>query len=215
MKSRQPEPLLNTPIILASTSPRRIYLMSQVYLAIEVLRPEADEKPLPGEKPGSLVLRLAKDKAQSVKELATQRFEKSIILAADTIVAAPGGKLILGKPTSPEEAHKMLRMLSGKKHTVYTGYCLLQANRKGKNKRVTRVVQSHVKMRKLTEKEITRYVASGEPMDKAGAYGAQGLGMSLIEKIDGSYTNVIGLPMAQIFMDLEKSFQIPLFSWMK
>ena len=189
--------------------------MSQVHLAIEVQTPQVDEKPKYREDPKKLVARLAWEKANSVRDVAVQRYEKSIILAADTIVVAPGGHKVLGKPESPEEAKKMLKLLSGKKNTVFTGYCLLFASRQKTKKQVTRVIRSRVKMRRLTEKEIIRYVASGEPMDKAGAYGAQGLGMALIESIEGSYTNVVGLPMAQIFMDLEKIFKITLFSWMK
>ncbi len=205
---------LTIPIILASTSPRRIFLMSQVNLAVEVQTPQCDEKPLTKEKPRDLVFRLARNKAESVHMIAIQKHEQCIILAADTIVVAPGGRKILGKPNSPQEAHKMLKLLSSKKHTVLTGYCILFASRTKKKKRIVRVVQSRVKMRSLTDKEIARYVASGEPMDKAGAYGAQSLGMTLIESIEGSYTNVVGLPMTQIFIDLEKSFDIPLFSWM-
>lgn len=201
------------PFILASSSPRRSYLMRQVHFDVEILQPQVDEKPLPHERPKALVFRLAQEKAESVRAIAIERYEKSIVLAADTVVAAPGEMRILGKPETAEEAQKMLKMLSGKKHTVFTGYCLILSGRNTKIKRLARVVQSRVKMRQLTQKEIMRYVASGEPMDKAGAYGAQGLGMALIERIEGSYTNVVGLPMAQILLDLEKGFKIPLFSW--
>jgi len=203
------------PIVLASTSPRRIYLMSQVRFGVEVQTPQADERPKPKEKPKKLVERLAREKAESVREIAIQRYQTSIVLAADTIVVSPDGRKILGKPKNPEDARKMLKLLAGKKHTVLTGYCILLATTKGPNKKVIRVVESKVKMRSLSSQMIDRYIASGEPMDKAGAYGAQGLGMALIESIDGSYTSVVGLPMAQVFMDLEKIFKINLFSWMK
>jgi septum formation protein len=189
--------------------------MSQVRFGIEVQTPQADEKPKPKELPRKLVERLAREKAESIKEICIQRYETSIIIAADTIVISPDGRKILGKPKDADEARKMLKLLAGKKHTVLTGYCILSASTKGPNKKVIRVVESKVKMRALSPVMIDRYVASGEPMDKAGAYGAQGLGMALIEQIDGSYTNVVGLPMAQVFMDLEKSFKISLYSWMK
>lgn len=203
------------PIILASTSPRRIYLMSQVHLAVEVQTPRADETPKYREKPIALVTRLAREKAESVKEIAIQRYENSIVIAADTIVVSPDKKKILGKPKDREDARKMLKMLAGKTHMVFTGYCILQASHKGTSKKVVRAIQSKVKMRSLSSKMIDAYIASGEPMDKAGAYGAQGLGMALIEKIDGSYSNIVGLPMTQILYDLEKLFKISLYSWIK
>lgn len=206
---------LNLPIILASTSPRRIYLMSQVHLPVEVQTPRSDEKAKRGEKPSSLVTRLAKEKAESVREIAVQRYESCLILAADTIVVAPTGGKILGKPKNADDAAKMLKMLAGKTHLVLTGYCALLANRKRGDRKVVRAIQSKVKMRPMSKSLITKYISSGEPMDKAGAYAAQGLGMALIERIEGSYTNVVGLPMAQVLMDLEKTFKISLFSWTK
>lgn len=206
---------LSIPIILASTSPRRIYLMSQIHLPVEVQTPQSDEKAKKGEKPKMLVSRLSKEKAESIREIALRRYESSLIIAADTIVVSPLGNKILGKPKDPEEAKKMLRMLAGKTHLVLTGYCAILVDRKKADRKVVRVVESKVKMRTLTAGMIERYVASGEPMDKAGAYAAQGLGMALIERIHGSYTNVVGLPMTQVCMDLEKTFKIPLFSWSK
>jgi septum formation protein len=189
--------------------------MSQIHLPIEVQHPQTDEKPKKGEKPSALVSRLSREKAASVREIAIQKYDTSLIIAADTIVVAPNGRKILGKPTDPTEAVQMLKMLSGKTHTVLTGYCLWMATRKKPDKKIVRVVQSKVKMRSLSKREIERYVESKEPMDKAGAYAAQGLGMALIERINGSYTNVVGLPMTQILIDLEKAFKIELFSWMK
>lgn len=208
------ESKLKLPIILASTSPRRIYLMNQLKLTIEVKSPNVDEKPKNREKPDKLVQRLSREKAESVRDIAVQRYPESLIIAADTVVVAPNGRKILGKPVDADEAKKMLKMLSGKTHLVLTGYCILYANGKGNSKKIDRVVRSKVKMRSLSAKMIDQYVATGEPMDKAGAYGAQGIGMALIDEISGSYTNVVGLPMAQLFMDLEKVFKISLFSWM-
>jgi septum formation protein len=206
------ENVLKQPIILASSSPRRLYLMSQLHLSVETQRPNADEKPYPRERPQALVKRLARDKAESVAAIAVQKVESAIVIAADTIVVAPNNRTILNKPKDENDARKMLRMLSGKTHTVFTGYCILAATRNKKPKIVIRVVPAKVKMRSMTKDAIDRYVATGEPMDKAGAYAAQGMGMALIEKIIGSHTAVIGLPMAQVLADLEK-FGIPLFGW--
>jgi septum formation protein len=199
------------PFILASTSPRRIQLLKGAGLKIKVISPNVDETPKRGEKPPGMVLRLAQEKAESIIPSAQKKYKTCFILAADTTVAAPHN---LGKPESVDEAKQMLRTLSGKKHTVYTGYCLLKVHRNGAVQRFSRVVETKVKMRALTDTQIQNYIASGEPMDKAGAYGAQGLGMSLIEGIEGSYSNVIGLPITQVFADLEEKFKIPLLSWM-
>jgi septum formation protein len=195
-------------IILASTSPRRIGLMKQVGLSCEVIAPDADETPLRRETPSHLVARLAQAKAQSVLGRA---YFGDIIVAADTIVVDPSGKKILGKPTNIADAEKMLKMLTGKKHLVLTGYCIV---RRGEKKDLVhgRVVKSFVQMRPLSSAQIKAYVASGEPMDKAGSYAAQGLGMALVEKIHGSYANVVGLPVSQLWMDLEKYFGMKAFS---
>jgi septum formation protein len=194
-------------IILASTSPRRIELMKQVGLACEVISPDADETPHRGERPAALVARLARAKAHSV----AQSLEgDAIIVAADTIVVDPSGKKILGKPVSVLDAKKMLTLLAGRKHTVLTGYCVWET---GSNAYVkVRVVRSSVTMRKLSRAQISAYVASGEPMDKAGSYAAQGLGMALIEKINGSYANVVGLPVSQLWLDLETHFGLKAFT---
>jgi septum formation protein len=193
-------------IILASTSPRRIELMKQVGLVCEVIAPNADETPRRGEKPAALVARLAREKAASV---ASTIEGNSIIVAADTIVVDPSGRKILGKPTSVADARKMLSMLAGRKHTVLTGYCISETGENAYQK--VRVVKSTVVMRKLSRAQIEAYVATGEPMDKAGSYAAQGLGMALIEKINGSYANVVGLPVSQLWMDLETHFGMKAF----
>ncbi|MDR3608467.1 MAG: Maf family protein [Oligoflexia bacterium] len=194
------------PIILASTSPRRIELMSNAGLKVEVRKPDADETPIRGEKPRALVRRLCLAKALSAAE--NRAVSKSeIVVAADTIVVAPNGRQILGKPTSARDAEKMLNALSGRWHTVLTGYCIWRHDKK-----LVRVVTSKVKMRKLTKAQIRFYIGTGEPMDKAGSYAAQGLGMALVESIRGSYTNVVGLPMTQLLADLEQRFDIPFFA---
>ncbi len=203
-------------IILASSSPRRIDLLSQLGLRFETRSPEVDERQLRGEKPSALVARLALDKAEAVD--ATIASGARLVIAADTIVVAPGGRKVLGKPRDRAEAARMLRAIAGKTHTVLTGYCLLGTEtrgRSGQQQSVVRVVRSQVKIRKLTGTEVKAYLATGESMDKAGAYAAQGHGAALIEEIRGSYTNVVGLPVAQLARDLEAEFGVPLFGWKK
>lgn len=205
-------------VVLASTSPRRIELLQQIGLEIEIHSPGVNEDSLPGEKPAALVSRLAREKAASVA--ARMNNLLCYIIAADTIVVAPDGKTILGKPTNVAHARKMLKMLAGKTHTVFTGYCIFpvtspqKASRRSKKTiPLVRAVRSRVTMRSLTAKDIAHYVESGEPMDKAGSYAAQGLGMALIERIDGSYSNVVGLPLCQLAQDLEERFGFTLFKW--
>jgi septum formation protein len=204
---------LPIPLILASTSPRRIDLMRQVGLEVEVKSPNADETPKLRERPERLVQRLSLAKAASMRVWAESNFEKSLIVAADTIVVAPGGKKILGKPRDVKEAKSMLKLLAGKTHLVLTGYCLLSVSRKDKDRRIVRVVRSKVKMRPLSAEVIEKYVQTGEPMDKAGSYAAQGLGVALVEGIHGSYTNVVGLPISHVIQDIEKLLGVSLFAW--
>lgn len=201
------------PIILASTSPRRIDLLRQIGLSATVMAPVADETPLRGEAPRALVNRLSRAKATSLVAPVLTKYAGALIIAADTIVVSPDGKKVLGKPTHAANARKMLAQLSGRTHTVLTGYCLLHVSAEHRPKFFLRVVSSRVKMRKLSPQAVQRYVASGEPMDKAGAYAAQGMGMTLIEQINGSYTNVVGLPIAQLIADIETQFGLELLSW--
>ena len=196
--------------ILASSSPRRIDLLRQVRMNPEVVPPNADETVKKGELPQALVKRLSAVKAESVLAQLPPSSETTFIIAADTVVVAPNGKTILGKPVDQTDAVKMLKTLVGRAHLVYTGYTVLQL-RDGKIKKKTRVVKSRVQMRKISPQEIQNYVATGEPMDKAGSYAAQGIGMSLIQEIRGSYTNVVGLPMAQLLEDLDKEFGFSVF----
>lgn len=203
-----------TRIILASSSPRRIELLTQLGLKFETRSPDVDEKQLRGEKPRALVARLALGKAEAVDGALS--LGARLVIAADTIVVAPGGKRVLGKPRDRSEAARMLRAISGKTHVVLTGYCLLATEvrgRSGRQQSVVRVVRSEVRIRKLSGLDIKAYLATGESMDKAGAYAAQGHGAALIEEIRGSYTNVVGLPVAQLARDLEDEFDVPLFGW--
>jgi septum formation protein len=196
-------------VILASTSPRRISLMEQARIHVEVLSPRCEELTKRGESPARMVRRLALEKAQSVALLPEAgQGEPAVVIAADTTVVAPGGKRILGKPMDVRDAERMLKLISGKTHEVLTGYCLLGWDENGRMTTWSRVVRSRVTMRKVSTEMIRDYVASGEPMDKAGSYAAQGFGMNWIQAIRGSYTNVVGLPMCELLMDLEEKFGV-------
>ena len=209
-------------IILASTSPRRIDLLTQAGLAPKVVAPDADETMLPRESPRAMVARLAREKAEAVAArllagaVPGHKRGPTLIIAADTTVVAPDGKKVLGKPRDARDARRMLGLLSGRAHTVFTGYCVLElqpARGRGpyRSHMLVRVVSSRVRMRKLSRKDIEAYVLTGEPMDKAGSYAAQGIGMALIEGINGSYANVVGLPVCQLLQDLESRFGVALF----
>ncbi len=196
--------------------------MKTARIRVVVASPDTDETRRRGESPRQMVRRLAQEKAQSVAVWAGERYSNAVIIAADTTVVAPDGKKVLGKPRSRDEAVRMLSSLAGETHTVLTGYCVLNvefgnvANLRSKNADITtRVVSSKVKMRKLSRQIIERYVESGEPMDKAGAYAAQGIGMNFIDSISGSYTNVVGLPMSQLLSDLECDFGIQILGTVK
>ena len=211
----------NPQLILASTSPRRIELLTQAGLNPLVIAPHADETIISKESPRSMVARLAREKAEAVAiQVLTGCAVTSIIIAADTTVVAPNGKTILGKPVNEADARRMLAKLAGNTHTVLTGYCILKLSPISKTKKspafqshvLVRVVRSRVKMRTLSRADIARYVATGEPMDKAGSYAAQGIGMALIDSISGSYSNVVGLPICQLLADLEERFGI---AWLK
>jgi len=187
-------------IILASSSPRRRQLLSQAGLKFRIIIPNADESRLRGESPRQLVGRLAKKKARSIVKKVPDR---SIVIAADTVVVTPNGKSILEKPRNRAEASRMLKTLLGKTHTVLTGYSLTYINN-GETRQKSRVIKTRVKMRSLSSQRIQNYIRTGEPMDKAGAYAAQGFGMAFIESVVGSYSNVVGLPLSQLLTDLEE-----------
>ena len=188
-------------IILASSSPRRREFLKQLGLSFKIVPPRIDEQPEKREEPGHFAWRLAVDKALDV---AARVGPRPIVIAADTIVVL--GKTILGKPKDAADARRMLNMLSGREHEVITGVCVTQ----GKKKR-SFVTSTDVEFKKLTAQEIEFYIASGEPMDKAGAYAIQGIGSFLVRAISGSYTNVVGLPVAELLDVLEREFKVPLF----
>jgi septum formation protein len=201
-------------LILASASPRRAELLRAAGIQFDVLPADVDESVLPGETAERHVRRLAEAKARAVVPRAGGRR----VLSADTVVVV-GGE-ILGKPVDDGDARRMLRMLSGRSHEVLTGVCLLryeggrgkgeggtgedrgdwrQAIGHGELLAASEVAVTTVEVAPLTEAEIDWYVASGEPRDKAGAYAIQGLASRFVTRIDGSYSNVVGLPVAIVY----------------
>ncbi len=194
-------------IYLASTSPRRQQLLREVGFEYETVIPDIDEVEAPGETPRKMVERFATEKALAAFDKIRNRKGRGVLISADTTVVSPDRKRVLNKPTSVAEANRILRTISGKTHVVLTGYVLCSFADGEIEKWHSAVVSTSVTMRKLNAAAIRQYVASGEPMDKAGAYGAQGIGMCLIEGIRGSYSNVVGLPMAELVSDLERLFR--------
>jgi len=188
-------------IILASSSPRRKELLSLAGLAFEIRVSDIDETPRRGESPKSMVKRLSLEKGREVSKSATAPEEAGFIIAADTTVVSPDERN-LGKPRDENEAIRMVRALQGRTHRVYTGYAILKIESGRIVREVSRVVTTRVTMKKMNPAEIRAYVARGECLDKAGAYAAQGFGMALIERISGSYTNVVGIPVTQVLGDL-------------
>ncbi len=183
-------------IILASASPRRRELLQQVGFDFEVIPSRADEHGVEGERPEEHVIRLSLDKAREVST--RDDIEARWIIGSDTIVLRDND--ILGKPVDAEEAAQMLRSLSGRTHQVLSGYAILD-RRTGENR--TAAVTTRVTFRSLTDAEITGYIATSEPVDKAGAYAIQGLGAFMVSRIEGSYTNVVGLPLCEVVQALE------------
>ncbi len=175
-------------LILASASPRRRELLVQAGFVFEVEPADADETALPGEDAVALALRLARIKAEHVAE----RNPDAVILGADTVVAAPSGEL-LGKPADQAEAARMLRLLAGATHQVVTGVCVC-----GDPPLRTEAASAvtYVTVHALSDGEIARYIATGEPLGKAGAYAIQGRAARWIPSIRGDYSNVVGLPLA-------------------
>ncbi|HEY0556905.1 MAG TPA: Maf family protein [Thermoanaerobaculia bacterium] len=171
-------------LILASASPRRRELLGGLGLRFTVRASDIDETPRPGEDPAATVLRLAQEKA------AAEAHPGELVLAADTVVVIDGA--LLGKPRDPEDARAMLARIAGREHTVLTGVALEEP---GSDRRISEVASSRVRMAALTPDQIAEYVATGEPLDKAGSYAVQGIGALFVEEIFGNYTNVVGLPL--------------------
>ncbi len=171
-------------LVLASASPRRRELLASLGCEFEVVVPEIDETPLPAEAPRTFVERMAKEKSEAIDAA-------GIIIAADTIVVQHNR--ILGKPANEAHAFEMLSNLSGQTHEVITGVCIRQGGRA-----VVFSICTEVTFRTVDKAEIEAYIASGCPMDKAGAYAIQGGAAHMVRAINGSYTNVIGLPLCEL-----------------
>lgn len=190
------------PIILASVSPRRAELLNQLGLEYQVIPSEVSET-IPNQSvfPEELVTKLALHKASDV----ARKIEQGLVIGADTLVVL--GETIFGKPSDPDEAVKMLSMLSGKTHSVYTGIAMIQVP---SGQTEVGYSETKVKFRPVSLAEIRSYVATGEPLDKAGAYGIQGKGGVLVETIEGCYFNVVGLPLSKL-ADMLRKFQISIW----
>ena len=185
-----------SPVVLASGSPRRRELLTNLGLRFDVYPSTLEEpQPDPGEPPAAYVLRMAEMKTLDV----ASRFRGATIIGADTAVVL--GQRIMGKPQSKLDALDMLTALSGATHQVVTGFCVVLPD----GKILSESVSTDVDMRTSTESELMSYVDTGEPMDKAGAYAIQGIGTFLVTAIRGSYTNVVGLPVARVLEVLTAS----------
>lgn len=198
--ARQPRLTLRTriPFILASTSPRRRHLLEVLGLNFSVDAETVSEEPEPGWTPADTVEHLSLRKAEAV----AQRRRDALVLGADTIVVLDGH--ILGKPADRDDAIRMLELLSGRTHQVYTGFALVHANQ---NRRVVRREVTDVRFAPLDRDEIEAYVRTGSPMDKAGAYGIQeDLGATFVASVRGDYYTVVGLPLHRLYRTLREEF---------
>ena len=181
-------------VILASASPRRLALLQQIGIEAKVCPAEFDEVSGSAVQAEDVVLANAIGKCKAVVKI---KGDSLPVIAADTVVVAEG--VILGKPQNEEDAVEMLKQLSGKTHKVMTGIAVSYAG-----EMLAEVCETEVVFRELTDEEIKKYVANGEPLDKAGAYGIQGMGAVLVEKINGCYNNVVGLPLTRLQLILAK-----------
>jgi len=176
-------------IILASASPRRKELLENIGLKFEVEPSDYPEDMRSGLSPAELARSISLEKAKAV----ASKHKKAVVIAADTFIVFRGK--IMGKPGTEAEARKMLMRLRGKPHSVITGFTILDTD---ENRVFTKSVETVVYIKNLTSEEVDAYVKSGEPLDKAGAYAIQGLGSIIVERIEGDYFNVIGLPLSAL-----------------
>jgi len=190
-------------LILASASPRRKHLLENVGIKFRVIEPFGEEEYDGNLKPDIFVKKNARLKADSIIE---QADEHEYILSADTIVVVDD--IVLGKPVDSDDAVKMLSLISGRIHKVITGYVIISRDQKIF---CSDAITTLVKIKNLTHEEIEGYISTGEPSDKAGSYGIQGIGSFMIHSISGSYTNVVGLPVARVVSNLKKFKIINLF----
>ncbi len=194
-EEREPK-IAESGIVLASASPRRMELLASAGIDFQVRPGNVPEEPFPGEAPRDHVLRLARDKAL---EVAARSGEGRFFIGADTIVVCDDE--IMGKPRDAADADRMLRKLSGVPHSVITGFAVYDKERDGI---LSEAVETLVYFKRLTDKEISAYIATGCPFDKAGAYAIQGGAAHMVERIDGSYTNVVGLPLCEVVEALRR-----------
>ena len=183
-------PEKNTTIVLASSSPRRAELLKTIGVEFEIAPSDIQERLHADEAPPDYIIRLARAKVIAV----ARKRESGLVIGADTIVVLDGR--VLGKPEDAEDAEQMLRQLSGRWHAVMTGVALYDI---ATRREVADYDKTLVRFAQLTDKEIEWYVSSGEPMDKAGAYGIQGLGGLFVEEVAGNYFNVVGLPIPLVY----------------
>jgi septum formation protein len=194
--------LHTTRIVLASGSPRRLELLGNLGLSFEVIPSNTDETIPPGISPEELVVMLSIKKAHDVFN-SLDPHKDLVIIGADTMVVLDGE--LIGKPVDVKDAKAMLTRLSERTHIVFTGVTVLEKRRNAELKTFQHVEKSFVTFRKLEEPEIEAYVATKEPMDKAGAYALQGIGAALVARIEGCYTNIIGLPISQTILMLRQA----------
>jgi septum formation protein len=204
-------PIARHLLVLASASPRRLALLEQVGIEPTALRPASiDETPKKSERPRTLAQRLAKAKAQAAHERIQNEPElkDAFVLAADTVVAV--GRMSIGKPEFLDEAAKALATLSGRTHKVFTAVCIVTPDGKVRQ----RVVETRVRMKRLNRQEIESYLACGEWRGKAGGYAIQGIAGAFIQKIVGSYSNVVGLPLIEVVSLLAGEGFPVYFNWL-
>ncbi len=180
-------------VLLSSGSPRRKELLTLLGIDFQVMVPNISEIQRVGEKPQDFCSRISKQKALEV----ARGYPESLVIGADTVVVIDGK--ILGKPLDNAQARDYLTLLQDKVHEVFTGYTIIFGTR-----HKTKVVMTRVHFREMTTEEISWYISTGEPIDKAGAYAIQGIGALFIDKIQGSFTNVIGLPLSDLYYDLKE-----------
>ena len=192
-------------LVLASASPRRRELLASLGIEFTVVPSEAPETLLPGESPRQHVMRLSREKALEVAN--RRKVPGRWFLGSDTVVVRDDA--ILGKPTDAADAAAMLRSLSGRSHRVLSGYAIYDRNNETME---VNAVTTRVRFKELTEREIAGYIATGEPFGKAGSYAIQGIGAFMIPAIEGSYSNVVGLPLCEVVAALERLGALRLFS---
>lgn len=188
-------------IILASSSPRRKEILEKYNLHPTIIKSNIIEKSYSGEKPSQIAMSLSFQKSYNVSML----YQEQIVIGADTIVVYENE--ILGKPKDKDDAFRILKLLNGKYHSVITGISIVQNST---NIKIVDYETTKVKFRELSHNKLKDYINTNEPMDKAGAYGIQGYGALLVEKIDGCYLNVVGLPLVKLDFLLNKFFKISL-----